>query len=290
MNKKKTLDCESLESLDESLKLILRVPINELNDFLMKFDLDEAYAQRGFNGDKETLLVEAVSTHFNLKCNLDGTCWFHVTRAFDKKDLELGIFELGILPSDQILDKIWNDLFTLVKEDFSKKEWIHFRERLESKSLRGQSAHIYNLKLEKDYDKGPMALLIGETIFSKREDINEDYLDLPELIRDIGRCFYEEFEYDLLSKYLKSTKKYMIKFKTDQPDDFTDEFKLGVAMYYKYRSMKGIDELYWDKYTSFSGHGKSIPPKDIIKIEDISDRDSIPEVNRTSYLLEQEDP
>ena len=34
----KLLDCESSESLDKSLELILGVPINEINGFLIEFD------------------------------------------------------------------------------------------------------------------------------------------------------------------------------------------------------------------------------------------------------------
>lgn len=260
----KLLDCESSESLDKSLELILGVPINEINDFLIKFDLDKAYAQLG-QDELENYLVKHISKHFDVECNFDGTCWFHVTRAFDRSGLELGISELGILPSDRVLDKIWDDLFTLVKGDFSNKKWADFRERLESDVMDSLNAYNYNLRLNADMDKGPMAILIGESIFSKREYVNEDYFDLPEIIRDISRCFYEEFEYDLLVKYLKNTKKYTIKFKTEQHD----EFDLGCAILYKYMLINNIDEPYL--WSTFSGHGKSISPKDIIKIDEIPD-------------------
>jgi len=182
-------------------------------------------------------------------------------KTFDKND-----FDSGILPLNQIIDKIWDDLFKLLETDFSKEQWSSFREKLDNGLLNCWDEFVYSIKIKDDYDQGPYALLIGETFVLQREMVGEDYFDIPEIIRDICRCFDEIHEYNLLEKYIINTKKYMIKFKSNQ-HDISD---LGYAIKYKHDLIKGVlENPYVDN--SFSGNGRPILPTDIIKIREIPD-------------------
>jgi hypothetical protein len=110
VNKKKVLDCESIESIDKSLRSILEIPINKIEKFLIKFDCENIYKKYTVDDDIRHIMAKEISIHFDAKCDFDETCWFHITRAFNKND-----FVSGILPLSEIIDKIWKDLFYLVE-------------------------------------------------------------------------------------------------------------------------------------------------------------------------------
>lgn len=263
MNKEKVLDCESIESIDHSLESILGVPISEIEDFLINFDFDNAYEKYSTDEEfehMEYIIVKEISNYFDITCDFNRTNWFHITRAFDKKD-----FKKGIHPLNKIIDKIWKDLFNLVNEQFTELEWMEFRKMMDGDSLDCWKSHVYKSKFGEYVSPGPFALLIRDHAFSKRNSIDADYHDLPEVIRDICDCFDKKYDYDLLSRYLSNTKKYIIKFTSNKHD----VFDLGAALLHKYVKLNGRQTAS-NPRGIFNGKGATIPPEDILRIDDIT--------------------
>ena len=73
-----------------------------------------------------------------------------------------------------------------------------------------------------------------------------------------------------MERYLSNTKKYIIKFSSNEHDSF----ELGSALIHKYRLLNGMPKESYP-VCCFSGKGKAVPPIDIMKIEDAMTR-SIP--------------
>jgi hypothetical protein len=258
----RVLDCESIDSIDKSLELITGIPIDKIEDFLIDLDCENMYRKYTVDDDIRDIIAKEVSVYFDVKCDFDETCWFHITRAFSKED-----FNRGLLPLSKIIDKIWKDLFNLVAKDFSWEQWDEFRAMVESGSSNCWNAYLYNLKLNKEIGQGPFAMLIKELAFPDHHPNNIDYIDLPEIVRDICECFDKKYKYNLLDLYLANTKKYIIKFKSNDHESFD----FGSALIHKYRLLNGMPRESYP-VCCFSGQGEPVPPKDILKIEEAATR------------------
>jgi hypothetical protein len=260
----KILDCESSKSIDNSLESIIGVPIKRIEEFLINFDCEKMYDDEKYTVDDNIgdIVANEISISFGVKCDYDASCWFHITRAFDKDDFKFGIFPLG-----KIIDTIWKNLFNLVAGDFNKKQFDDFRIMMESKSFKCRNADLYQLKLNNEIGQGPYAMLIKEFAFPDSHSNNIDYIDLPEIVRDICICFDRKYDYRLLDRYLKNTKKYIIKFKSDRHDSFA----LGSALMHKYRLLNKMPKESYP-VCCFNGKGNAIPSDDILKIEEAAIR------------------
>ncbi len=258
MNIKKVLDCESSESLDKSLESILELPINKIERFLIKFDCENVYKKYTVDDDIREIIAKEASIYFDAKCDFNETCWFHITRAFNKND-----FRSGIRPLSEIIDKIWKDLLNLVIEDFTEEVWNGFREVMENNSLDCWNAYLYQLKLNDEIGQGPFAMLIKELAFPDHHSNNIDYIDLPEIVRDICCCFDKKYKYNLLERYMTNTNKYIIKFRSNGHDSFD----FGSALIHKYRLFNGMPKESYP-VCCFDGKGKAVSSTDILKIEE----------------------
>lgn len=219
----KILDCESVDSTYASLEEITEINHKEIKKYLANFDMNKYCESHPWEyGDK--ILLNLFKKKYNCGCKFDYTCWFHLTRTF--KDNK---FERGILPLGEIINEIWDLLFELLPKEFSKIEWIKFRENLE-RCMDDDSAESYRLKINDQIHWGPFAMLVRGIAFKAPDVGNHDYLAVPEIIEDICECFKNFHEYDLLGKYKSETRPCIIKFKTaDSLPDY-----LGSALYYLY--------------------------------------------------------
>ena len=152
-------------------------------------------------------------------------------------------------------------------KDFAREQWDEFRAMVENGSSDCWNASLYKLKLDNEIGQGPFAMLIKELAFPDHHPNNIDYIDLPEIVRDICECFDRDYKYNLLDLYLASTKKYIIKFKSNDHESFD----LGSALIHKYRLLNGMPKESYP-VCCFSGKGESVPSKDILKIEEVATR------------------
>jgi len=253
------LDCESIESLEYSLESIFNIPISDIKRFLSDLDITrlESKIILDFNCI-ETVLLDEMVTKFKIQPSFDTTCWFHLTRTSRPED-----FKKGIYPLDDIINTIWNDLYSYLCDDLTEQQWLKFRGAFENGKLRAEcqdSYLLYELKMG-GVGQGPFAVLIRDVSLIQTGHDNFDYLDVPEIIRDICNCYEKIYNIDLLTKYKHNTKKYAIKFKSD----IHDVYHLGFAILYFYKTLHKIDIGPYDN-CFFGGNGTKIISENILKI------------------------
>jgi hypothetical protein len=192
------LDCESTDSIYESLEAIAGAKRDAIESFLKSTDLNRApryYPPNDF-------LLHGFKQTFRSGLFYDATCWFHLTRVDDA-----ATFDGGILPLGPQLDSIFNSLYRLLDGVVSKQQWDDFRQE-----IRRRGSHIYKMKTENRFHWGPYAILIRDVAFKPKEVGNHDYFLGPEIIEDICYCFEEIYRVDVLGVFLNKTKPCIVKF------------------------------------------------------------------------------
>jgi len=249
------LDCETTETIYESIDAILHISKPELNEIFKGIDLEEHCMNNSNHCTEypENVLFSIVAGKEVSVPVYDRVHWFHLTRTHDKSD-----YNRGILTLNKAIDSIWDFLFSLVEDHFSLNEWEHFKNNMGN----GQWAHLYNLKAHCNSYGGPYAVLIREFAFMSNIVRNHDYLSTPEIVEDIGMCFQELNNFDLCQVYRENTVPCIVKFwhHKARADCVT------TALYYLYNVFKN-NEITSMSGTNFDGYGKAIPKENIVYIE-----------------------
>jgi hypothetical protein len=220
----KILDCETIETTYASLIDILNISKDEIINFFKKFKFLNKNS-----ADKE--IFESFQKIYRINISYDGTCFFHASRCDDIKR-----YDNGILPLNEILDEVWSFLYSLIKDKFDKQEWDKFRNELEN-GLKCSGGFTYRLRVNDNFHWGPDAFLIKEVIFKSGELGNHNYLETPEIVEDICRCFKEKYKIDLLQEYIKKTDPCIIKFKTSNKD----QKYIATAILYLYEKFNNMN-------------------------------------------------
>jgi hypothetical protein len=250
----KILDCESTETIYNSIYNILGLRQSELEQMFKEIDIESYYLERSkIYIEPENLLFSLIMNNNSKIPSYDRVCWFHLTRIKDES-----VFDEGILTLNEVIDSIWSLLYSLVKKDISYKDWQKFRQDMGS----SEWTHQYNLKAKSATYGGPYAVLIKDFAFMPEQVGNYDYLKIPEIIEDICMCFLEKENIDLFKLYSDNTKPCIVKFWHDdaRPDCIT------TILYYLY-NVYNSNEITFNTGTNFDGHGKSVPKENIIYIE-----------------------
>ena len=153
------LDCESLESTYASIETILEITQDKIKKVFKELDFD-SYQNGSLNPncDPEKEIYYHLKEHTRTEPIIDKVYWFHLTRTVKTNN-----FGGGILPLGQVVNSIWDFLFTLVKDEITLNEWKKIQGNLEN----GRSAKLYNLKVNKQNLRGPYAFLIRELAFKR---------------------------------------------------------------------------------------------------------------------------
>lgn len=240
-----------------SLATITSIPVEKIKTFLSDFDMDNYYTTHQCPYPGDNVLLTRFKSKYDTSCNFDATCWFHGTRTSKSNK-----FERGIFPLKEIIDEIWDFLFSLLDNEFTEKDWADFRKGLES-DLECQHSRSYRLKTKHSFHWGPYAYLIKD-ILIKAEDITilHDYLKTSEIVEDICLCFKDCYGYNLLERYNQNTKRCIVKFKSCK----VDSRYIGDVLWYLYKFLHK-EEIGDECGTSFDGKGNKIPKEDILKVE-----------------------
>ncbi len=249
----KILDCETVDSICQSMRQIFGINRNELNKLLSQVEEDELYV-----GDKnpDEVLIDKLQRETNTVCEIEAICWFHMTRTRENNS-----FEQGLLPLGEALDGIWDFLFSLVKDNTSSTEWNIFRTEVEAGRL-NHSARLYKMKTNDHRQWGPNGILIRDFAFIANLVKNHDYLRTPEIVEDIAICFNEVYDIDLQALFTKATYPCIIKF----IDDDIRLKTVGTALHYLY-ALNHNSELRIMHNTTIDKYGKPIPRENILNIE-----------------------
>jgi hypothetical protein len=108
-------------------------------------------------------------------------------------------------------------------------------------------------------------VLVPET-FRQVDDAGiHDYLDCPEIVRDIARCFLEHSGVDIETRFQEASRPVIVKFRSTTMWEGT----LRAALWYVF-SMLRDGEVSSNANEGFDGHGQPIPPDSIVSIDEVS--------------------
>ena len=233
------------------------MPEKDIIAILNGFNLDHYYEKHpDFCGDPSHLFLNLFNKDFKNSSN-SKTFWFHATRVFPADHP----FKDGVLPLQNIIEKIWKNIFSIAKTKISESEWIKFKEDLE-KNYSNHFAMLYRLKLNDSIHGGPWAFLVKDLISKTREMGNHDYLRVPEIVEDICICFDEKYNENLQELVFQSTKPCIVKF----IDNGLTPLNLGTVLYYLYSCFHKLDfNLYCNNI--YDGKGVEVKSEAIYKVE-----------------------
>jgi hypothetical protein len=255
--KSKILDCSDMSTVYKSLQDITGLCKNEIDKIITTTNFEEFYSIHTHITSHENVFLHILQSDYKLSLNYDFTYWFHASRIKSKKD-----FQKGLLPLNQIIDSIWDDLFVLQKDNCSLHDWLKFKQNVENNEINFHSADLYKLKINDSFHWGPYAFLIKEVIGHPDTMGNWDYLGAPEIVFDICASYKYLYNYDLLGIYLQNTKPAIIKFKHQD----AQLIYIGIAFLYLYCKINK-EYLFSSLSFSFPGRGHTILGKDIVDIE-----------------------
>jgi len=251
----KVLDCESIELTYQSLEDILGINKSRLN---ILFDSIDIYDGSCSGIEPIKRLYSYVLNEIQCQADFDATYFFHCTRT--KRGNE---FEEGLLPLNEVIDKMWDFLFDLTEGQVTPQQWADFRHSIESSN--SHWANLYTMKLANaKLHGGPHASLIKETTIKETNSSKLwNYFEIPEIIDDICKCC--PFKINLRHKFTTNTAPYIVKF-----IDYTNnKDALLHALLYAYHKHRHL-ELSDNCNTCFSGKGQPVPKNRIITIKEVS--------------------
>jgi hypothetical protein len=255
------LDCESVDSTFTSLEIITGVHCNEIREFLINLDLNKIKEKANYNSSElnDEILNEFKST-FNPNLEYDYVCWFHLTRTYEDND-----YEDGLLPINEVKNKIWDFLFNLIKDDLTEYQWLQFRKDFENETLNNPEAnwraYLYKINTAKSFPS-PHGYLIKEVGLDEGKD---HYLKHPEIVMHIGHAIQSTFNIDIINRFQTSTNPCIVKFRSKN----TKLIYIADALYYLHNKLLN-EQFTMNSNNCFDGVGKKIDHEDIIEIKYIN--------------------
>jgi hypothetical protein len=253
------LDCQDVETALASLAEALAVDVEELRASLRAYDesrfadsSEDPYARlprvllEGLGRDPDTV-------------SFDSAFYFHGTRVTDPESL----YRDGILPLDDVIDRLWAALFELVRDERSTEEWAEFRGDVE-RVAGGHDGFLYRLKSGDRLHFGPYGVLVRETLLDPSATSSHDYLGCPEIVQDIARCYQSVHDVDLEALFCAASRPVIVKFQS------TDVWAgaLPTAIWFVFAKLRR-DELTLNARGGFDGEGRAVPPEDVVDVETV---------------------
>ncbi len=182
----------------------------------------------------------------------DGTCFFHGTRTLDPSSFRRD----GVLPLGHVMDRIWDDLYSLISDRITLDAWRDHRAAVES-GEGGHGGYMYRLKTKDlSFHGGPYAFLVRDHHIARIKE-NHDYLATPEIVRDIAwTC-----DFDLQQEFDNAARPYIVKFRTTS----TTVHALHTAFWYIHSSLRGTERGWYHQY----GHdcrNTVVPAGDVLDV------------------------
>ncbi len=243
------LDCETVESIYSSLENILGIDRNGLD---LRLDAFENSDETAPDDESWNFIVDFVTNRNRGRIFHDSTCWFHATRTHNPAG-----FKQGIFPTDQMLNPVWEFLYSLVANQLSKNQWLKFRRQVEV-DYYGLGKMTFHAK--RKYEQGPYGFLIRDDAFY-RGDCGHDYMRTPEVVEEISRCFKHQFRFDLQQVFHESTEPCVVKFASPRPR----LCELGCALHYLLDVRTGTRRNSFS-HCCYPGTGQAIPSASILDI------------------------
>jgi len=251
------LDCKDVDTALASLAEGLAVDVEELRASLLAYDescLADSSEDPYVRLPRELLdgLGRGAET-----VSFDSAFYFHGTRVTDPDSF----YRDGILPLDDVIERLWAGLFELVRDERSTEEWAAFRRDVE-RDAGGHDGFLYRLKTGDRLHFGPYGVLVRETLLDPSATSSHDYLGCPEIVQDIARCYQSVHDVDLEARFCAASRPIIVKFQSS--DVWAGA--LPTALWFVYAKLRH-DELTLNARGGFDGEGRAVPPEDVVDVK-----------------------
>ena len=253
----KVLDCENVKTTLKSLINILGISEKKLAEIFLSEDWNNL-------PNAKDCLFERVRKNSS-STNFDGVFWFHATRI--KPNYQ---FLDGLLPLNQNTDFIFNFLFSLINDVFTKTQWDEFKDFLftspipTENTLYSNSLRLIRTKIEYN-DVGPYAGLVRDIFFytdSNGQSVWKNFTRIPEFIEQVCEVFDTKYNFNMMERTKKSTRGCIVKFlETNGNPKY-----LKSAIYYLCFKCRNFD-LSIECTEAFNGQGEKVLPEKVQNIE-----------------------
>jgi hypothetical protein len=245
------LDCQNIDAALSSFAAACRRPVDDVAQAISSYAADWSEFEPQFRtaGPREVLqLLDVASADIEF----EGAYYFHGTRTFDAAMFS----REGILPLNQVTDRLWVSLYGLVADTATDVDWRRLREGMETGAL-GHHSYLYWLKTKGSSGLGgPYALLAREQHYPREGHHN--YLAIPEIVEDIARCC----DLDLARRFQEATTSCVVKFlHTDKDMDILH------AVFWYIHGMLHDGKPGWLAQCDYDGRGSAVLPGDVMAVE-----------------------
>jgi hypothetical protein len=243
------LDCQDRATALHTLSAAIGVSPDALVGALRAFDTSKDY-------DEDTVVVmpREVLASFGVDIaavRLAGAHYFHATRVVDPSDFH----RHGILALDAMLDDIWTTLHGLVRDTCAAEAWAAFRESVE-RGAGGHDGDLYRLKSRHAMCYGPHGELVREMFFDPSATGWHNWLDCPEIVEDIARCYASAGGVGLLARFRSASTACLVKFRSAR---VAPARMIAGACWY----LRGEGP----RIAGFNGEGVGVSPEDVLAVE-----------------------
>jgi len=245
------LDCTDLATTEVSFESA-GIDIAQLNRAITDFDeasFDDLSVDSEEWMPQEILAALKLDVH---RIQFEGVFYFHGTRAIDTE----GISRYGLLPLDQVIESVWETLAKLAAGTCGGAEWTEFRHSVEH-------SHPYSMKMSKPSCYGPFGVLVRQTLVQYEEAEICDFIECPEIVRDICQQFHARHDVDLEARFAGVSQSTIVKFRSPHA---SCDYDVRAALWYLFGFRRGSGPHPWAN-TCFDGAARPVPPEDIVKIE-----------------------
>lgn len=252
MVQKRILDGSSFETVVNSFAMLWNVEPSILLTAIQNTDIYAAWEDAELssphrNGDEAVISAIKNALAISSASNFDVMKWFHLSRVPNDTT-----FEEGILPTHQVIDRIWSFIQLTAEGILSIEEVNNLRSAHEA------HGRMYQAKLKMP---GPFALNLKEIALNPRVVGNHDYLATTEILDDIVEFQPQERKQALLSRFKEATIPCIVTFEHPvvRPPH--------VARAIFYLKEKIENDLSSNCNYCFDGYGQAIPREFITDVE-----------------------
>jgi hypothetical protein len=191
----------------------------------------------------------------------EGSIYFHATRVLDPNCFG----REGILPLGMMLEHIWGMLFDLVSDVCSAADWSSFRQWW-NEGGDGPDGGLYRSKVNSQLAQGPYGILVQEMFFRRGEVNISNFLECPEIVQDISRCFEAHRGVDLQSRFCEASTPVVVSFR----GPYTGVGSVEAAFWYVYNQVRD-GSMSNNSDCCFDGWGSPVEVEQIISIVEVSE-------------------
>jgi len=244
-----SLDCQTYNSVVQSISQLFEITVSQIENFLTNLDLDEYFEKYEPTDSPDDVLFMLFKKNLSkLKREIEKIYWFHLTSTPINTD-----FKEGLLPLTSSINLVWDKLESILTDTSHYENIIKLRKN-------GVPSRHFTIKTKNHMFSGPYAILIRDCAF---ELDHKKYLQMPEIVEDILEGYKITYGIDIRNLVEKSFKPCIVKFWSKKRIDL---YCIKTALYYLYTVLKG-NKFSIHTNTCYDGYNEKIIYEQIEKVE-----------------------